>query len=293
MIRRSCSFSHKLSNASKLILTIIPMASRKASSNLLLFVTGASRGLGRAIAEGFSGKNARDTVHFVLFARSATHLDTTRTALLREGHADGSIRLIGQDFSELDTLESQLDSVLDEILLEKKSFDRVIFINNHGHIGHIGPCTTSPSLEEMRKCIDLNLTSCLWTSVRVARFAKEVLQKPCTIVNVSSAAAVAPFPSFGIYCAGKAARNMFHTIMALDDDKLRVLNYAPGPLETEMTEEIRRAPQLDGRVRPHFQKQLVDPVDSAEALVQLLIKNEFENGSHIDYFDLPRGQGDA
>ena len=60
-----------------------------------------------------------------------------------------------------------------------------------------------------------------------------------------------------------------------------------------MAEVIRRAPQLDERMRPHFEKQLVDPADTAGALVQLLVEDKFESGSHIDYFDLPHSKGDA
>lgn len=33
-------------------------------------------------------------------------------------------------------------------------------------------------------------------------------------------------------------------------------------------------------------KKLVNPLDSANVLVKLLEKDEFENGSHIDYYDV-------
>ena len=57
-----------------------------------------------------------------------------------------------------------------------------------------------------------------------------------------------PFESWGIYCAGKAAREMFHkTVAAEQKDKatFRVLNYAPGPLDTDMQREIREGPHVD------------------------------------------------
>lgn len=55
----------------------------------------------------------------------------------------------------------------------------------------------------------------------------------------------------GIYCAGKAARDMFHAVLAQEQakkqenattstvEKILVLNYAPGPLDTDMQKEIR------------------------------------------------------
>ncbi len=68
---------------------------------------------------------------------------------------------------------------------------------------------------------------------------------------------------------------------------LKTLSYAPGPLETDMVTEIRSAPALDADLKPNFQKQLLDPEDSAKKLIRLLLINDFENGAHIDYYDLP------
>jgi hypothetical protein len=63
------------------------------------------------------------------------------------------------------------------------------------------------------------------------------------------------------------------------------LNYAPGPLETEMTSILRQCDALDATLKPHFQKQLVDPMDSAAVLSRLLRDDTFVNGAHVDYYD--------
>ena len=69
-----------------------------------------------------------------------------------------------------------------------------------------------------------------------------------SVVNVSSLCAVQAFESWGIYCAGKAARDMYHAVLAQElskrsgdntGSKILVLNYAPGPLDTDMQKEIR------------------------------------------------------
>jgi NAD(P)-dependent dehydrogenase (short-subunit alcohol dehydrogenase family) len=82
--------------------------------------------------------------------------------------------------------------------------------------------------------------------------------------------------------------------MPIDSSKnlmnIRVLNYAPGPLDTAMQSQIRHqmpnVPLRDTFVDMHQQKALVDPNVSAQALMSLLEKDEFVNGSHVDYFDL-------
>ena len=258
--------------------------------HLLLLISGASRGLGRAVAEAFSRQSASwMSIRFVLMARSVEGLEATRQALLTR--PVDTVHLQEMDFSDLSLLDARLDAVLDHERVYQESTetpaDHVIFINNHGSLGHIGTSLDSPSLAEMQQNINLNVTSCLWTSVRIARFSRQVLKVPCTVVNISSLVAIQTFPTMGIYSAGKAARDSYHKAMALeqDDKDVRVLNYAPGPLETDMATELCTADQLDETLKPHFQKQLVDPADSAQALVKLVLEDAFETGSHVDYFD--------
>lgn len=53
-----------------------------------------------------------------------------------------------------------------------------------------------------------------------------------------------------------------------------------------MVEEIRAASSLDDTLKPSFATQLLDPLDSARVLVQLVKKDEFSSGTHIDYYDV-------
>jgi sepiapterin reductase len=69
--------------------------------------------------------------------------------------------------------------------------------------------------------------------------------------------------------------------------QVRVLNYAPGPLETDMSNELRSSESLDPSLKPMYQQKLVDPADSAAVLVHLVLEapDLFESGSHIDYYE--------
>jgi NAD(P)-dependent dehydrogenase (short-subunit alcohol dehydrogenase family) len=71
------------------------------------------------------------------------------------------------------------------------------------------------------------------------------------IVNISSLAAIQPFSTWGLYCTGKAARDMFFSTIAAENRNgtVSVLNYAPGPLDTDMQTEIRDAPLLDKDIK--------------------------------------------
>ena len=246
------------------------------------------------------------------------------------------------DLSDLDRLDDNIDVLLDDVdrLIccggDDKDGDNqrhdnvdVVFVNNAGSLGHLGPTITSPSLKDMRQTIDLNVTSSLWLTVRFSQYVKQheerqrqqrqqqktMSQLAATIVNISSLAAISDdFLSMGIYSTGKAARERYHTMLAKEEMKsktmkqeeepsltkdgcddnnkssniaIKTLNYAPGPLETEMTTAIRNADQLDIDLKPHFQKELLDANDSALKLIKLVDENTFDSGSHVDYYDLP------
>lgn len=253
--------------------------------NVLLVVTGASRGLGKAIVKEFaSGSTHSFSLAYVaLIARSKERLEETKT----EVGVPATVLTCAVDLSLLEDLDRSIDEVIAAVKSSGASFNEVVLINNAGSIGHIGASVEMPSLADMRHYIDLNVTSCFWMSIRIIRFAKE-RDIRSTVVNVSSLVALQPFPSLGIYSAGKAAREAYHAVLAAEEASRgsKILNYAPGPLETDMTNEIRESPGLETSLRPLYEKTLVDPIDSARALVHYLSADDFQSGTHVDFYEL-------
>ena len=111
---------------------------------------------------------------------------------------------------------------------------------------------------------------------------------------------------------GKAGRDMFHRVLAKEhtsvssDDgdgdggnnqdtrspSFKVLNYAPGPCDTEMTNILAddTNTNLNEGIQKYFatskkEHTLIRPEDTAKKLIQILTLDEFESGSHVDYFD--------
>lgn len=264
------------------------------AKSLLLVITGASRGLGREIAKAFFCDLAPsfERTSIALIARSKVGLEETERIILEQPIHSINIDtvLLVADLADLDSLDASLDEIFASIRDIGADYDRMIFINNAGTVGHVGPSIESPSLKDMQKHIDLNITARLWASVRFARFACRHTSAQTTIVNISSLTALQAFPTLALYSAGMAARDSYHAAMAkeLEDfaDTVRILNYAPGPLETDMTNEIRQSEQLDTDLRPQYDKKLLDPFDSARVLVKLVTENNFESGAHVDYYDV-------
>lgn len=99
--------------------------------------------------------------------------------------------------------------------------------------------------------INVNLTSAFalvaaslkeFPSSRVKRF---------DLVNISSLAAIRPFHGWSTYCAVKAARDMLHAVVAVENNPaashVHSLNYAPGPLDTDMQALIRETDSLESQ----------------------------------------------
>lgn len=299
------------------------VTSSSSASSLLLIITGASRGLGRAISVAFCQDLSIGRIHALLVARSEDGLNET-TDLMTQVASNRvtpfpllqlQVTQHAMDLSNLDQLDPNIDTLLQSMpapftsattsssLSSSSAFDRIVLINNAGSLGHVGPTLNSPSLQDMKQAVDLNVTSSLWWSVRMARHFVPTPTHPTTIaptpttkvtlVNISSLVALQDFPTMAIYSAGKAARDRFHSVLAVEESNnidqhmnvLKVLNYAPGPLETDMSVTLRHCKELDETLKPHYQKELIDPLDSARKLVQVVLKDEFQTGQHLDYYD--------
>jgi len=273
-------------------------------------ITGASRGIGQAIAASVSPlllKKDTTGLVYVLIARSSAGLQSTVDTINHQLSSQSpsingsNIKIMPfvVDLEDLSTLEGSLSNVLTSVVPQHEIFDTTILFNNAGSVGPLGLAHTLTSLTGIQRAIDLNITSSIWLSSLFIRTFGPHTQRQCRVVNISSICAIQPFPTMSLYCAGKAARDMFHSVLAKDlasvsdsfPSSMKVLNYAPGPCKTEMTQELSRSTELEPTLSQYFNNAynegtLIDPWDSADRLVQLLIKDDFESGAHVDYFDL-------
>lgn len=112
---------------------------------------------------------------------------------------------------------------------------------------------------------------------------------PVTIVNISSLAAVQPFPRLSDYCIGKAARQMYLNTLAVDRPTVAVFNYSPGPLDTDMYTELTEYhgdQQYKAIILENKQLgRLITPEESARVCVAWLrrrhISDQFDKESQI------------
>lgn len=116
------------------------------------------------------------------------------------------------------------------------------------------------------------------------------------LVNVSSLAATQGLYGMGVYGAIKAARESIMRTLSteLGTDfgctDVRLLNYAPGPMDTELVREgLLSNDAGKNHVRDIVNLSYVDPRSSANKCISLLTSTEklaaWSNGAHIDFFD--------
>ena len=250
----------------------------------------------------------------LLVARSQSGLEETASlmrkaaAALAEAHGDTAdefkldIFCIVADLSDMDTLENTVSDLLERVSKQGSStFDRAILINNAGSLGYLGKCSDMSSLTNLKKVFDFNVTSSCWISSQFVRKLSSSSSESgkgricVVVVNISSLCAIEPFSTMSIYCAGKAARDLFHSVLAKEVSadtaaNVRVLNYAPGMCETAMSEELAESDRLDSELSSMYRtalndKTMVRPKDTAEKLVGIIDRNEWINGQHIDFWD--------
>jgi short-subunit dehydrogenase len=225
-------------------------------------ITGAGRGIGRAIALGLADAGAG----LILVARSADQLAQTQALLHGRGAADSKVRIIPADLSD----EQQRSHV---VALATARVD--ILINNAATVEPLGPTAAIPAAE-LRRAFELNvvapaeLTAAVLPGMLSAGWGR--------VVNVSSAIAGRPgmMVRFNAYATTKAALEA-HTVnlaAELRGTGVTVNVYRPGSVNTAMQAWIRgQDPERIGtmayeRFNQSFaQGILITPAQSAEALI--------------------------
>ena len=227
-------------------------------------ITGAGRGIGRALALGLADAGASLT----LLARSAGQLAETRAMLLARGAPPGEIRVLPADLGDEKQRRQAATTALAASQVD-------ILINNAATVEPLGATAGIPSAE-LRQAFEVNV-------IAVAALTAAVLPGMLDagwgrIVNISSAIAAHPdgMVRANAYAATKAALEA-HTInlaAELRGTGVTVNAYRPGGVDTAMQAWIRQqdpdriGAAMHGRFnRNHADGALITPGRSAAALI--------------------------
>ncbi len=194
-------------------------------AGVVALVTGSSRGIGRALAEGLAGAGA--TV--VLNGRDPDRLERTRAELAERW---GSERVHASAFDVTD--EAAVDTAL--TMIESEVGPVAVLINNAG-VQHRVPLVDL-DVADWRRVLETDLTSAFVVGRAVAR--SMITRGRGKIVNIASVQSDLARPGIGPYTAAKGGLRTLTRAMAAEwaGSGIQVNALAPGYLATEMTQAL-------------------------------------------------------
>ena len=194
----------------------------------VVIVTGASQGLGAAVAKWLAKAGAS----VVLMARSQIKLDQIATALVQY---QGNVAVFVGDVANYYHCAQCVKKAVDQ-------FGHVdALVNNAGTLTPLQPIsTTDPALWcrniEVNLCGPFNLTQAT---------LPELVKHKGRIINISSGAAQTVIQGASAYCAAKAGLNHFTRVVAAENPDITAIAVRPGVVDTPMQEVLRQeGPQV-------------------------------------------------
>ena len=229
-----------------------------------IIVTGASQGLGRAIARTFVVEGAS----VMICARNERALEEVRRELAALASGDQAVLARTADVSRREEVESLAAAAI-------AAFRQVhVLVNNAGVYGPLGPIE-SVGWEEWERALAINLFgSVLPCRALVPHFKANRYGK---IIQLSGGGATSPLPNISAYAASKAAVVRFAETLAeeLREHGVDVNSIAPGVLDTRLLDDVIAAgPE---RVGAEFHKRMIEqktqggtPLEKASELAMFL-----------------------
>ncbi|MCH7556657.1 MAG: SDR family oxidoreductase [Planctomycetes bacterium] len=216
------------------------MAKQLASK--VAIVTGASRGIGRAISVAL----AQEAATVVLAARSIRKLQETADQVTKAG---GKAQIVVTELTEEESIKNL-------VKVTNEKFSRLdILVNNAGvtHSANLEETTT----EDWERCMQVNARA----PFILCREALGLLRKSQAgyIINIASVVGVKGYPLQSAYTSSKhALRGMTISLAEeLRDSNIRVHLLCPGGVDTELVQKVRPDIKRDELMQPEEIAELV------------------------------------
>jgi NAD(P)-dependent dehydrogenase (short-subunit alcohol dehydrogenase family) len=196
-------------------------------------VTGASRGLGRALASGLAA------------AGYALVIDARDEEALRLA-ADG-IRA-GVPGADVTALPGDITDPAHRAVLRAAAGEIDLLVNNAGSLGAAPlPALADYPIEELRAAFEANVIAPV---ALTQLFLPALRERGGAVLNVTSDAAIEPYAGWGGYGAAKAAIEQASNVLAAEESAIRVWWVDPGDLRTDMHQAAFPGEDISDRPLP-------------------------------------------
>lgn len=225
-------------------------------------VTGASRGIGKAIAYLF----AHEGMNVVICSRNENQIRKTATEIQRD---TGSLVVpVKTDVRNHVDVDKLVQSAINE-------FGRIDILVNNAGVAIIKSLAETTD-HEYDTIIDTNLRGVFFCCKSV--LPHMIKQKSGHIINISSGAGKTGFANLSVYCASKFGVIGITESLAeeVSDYGIKVFSVCPGAVATQMQKEFMSNEEFERR-----KNQMIQPEEVAQKVLQL-VKDKFRTGTSID-----------
>jgi NAD(P)-dependent dehydrogenase (short-subunit alcohol dehydrogenase family) len=237
--------------------------------NKIALITGASQGIGRAVAEQLAARGAHVLINY---SRSREKAEQVVAGIRRAG---GSAEALCADVSD----EEQVKRMFATIATIVPHLD---FLVNNAGIDMPGPIESFDAAA-WRRIVDVNVTGKFLTLKHAIPFLKRAPR--AGVVNIASRLAWKPLEEASAYCCSAAAIVMLTKCAALElaPHNIRVNAVCPGLTRTALTEALYTDEAIWQQAAEANPSQRVGcPDDAAKAALYLLSDDaEYINGTHL------------
>ncbi|KAA5925661.1 SDR family oxidoreductase [Achromobacter xylosoxidans] len=238
-------------------------------SDTIAILTGASRGIGAAMARGLAKPGTR----LITLARRE---DPELAAYARS--QDAQLEQVSVDLSDLAAAEAAARRICDTLPRDAR---RYLLINNAGTVHPVSGTDALIDGPAIAAAFNLNVTAVMLLTARFLA-AVEDLKADRRVLNISSGAGRNPNAGWGVYCATKAALDMYSRVVKQEqgENGARVVSLAPGIVDTDMQAAIRSSdpksfPALAKFQDFHASGKLSSPANVASRILAYLDRDDF------------------
>ncbi|CAM4093413.1 SDR family oxidoreductase [Bordetella muralis] len=238
-------------------------------TDTIAILTGASRGIGAGLARGL----VRPGTRLITLARRA---DPELAALAQSQGVE--LEQIQVDLSDLQAAEQTAERVCAALPRDAK---RYLLINNAGTVEPVAAVGALTDGATINTAFTLNVSAVILLTARFIA-AVQNLQADRRVLNISSGAGRNPNAGWGVYCATKAALDMYTRVLKQEQggNGVRTVALAPGIVDTGMQETLRASdpaafPALAKFQEFHATGKLASPADVATRILAYLDRDDF------------------
>ncbi|XP_076753613.1 sepiapterin reductase [Xylocopa sonorina] len=255
------------------------------SGKAFFVITGASRGIGRQIAISI-GSVLEEGSHALLLATNLNALKETAK------HIPASVSV---DTVSVDLSKATKDELYDIVMQSLKNrtadqFDQLIVVHNVGSVGDVSHYANDlTDIKILHDYYDLNVFGPFILNGVIMKIFNKCMNTKKTVINITSLLGIQPRKTMAYYSSGKAAREMFFKVFALENPQINVLNYSPGPVDTDMYHEVCTKVSDPG-VKVEFndlltKRTILTCEQTVNRLLMVLKEQKYKSGDHVDYYD--------